>query len=302
MSCDNPPPVIVWNIFFVTVVLPLVTIALLWRRRRRPFAAWLTTLVLTAGVAGFGLLVAPWGWFGVPLRIVIAVAFVTALILSLRPPAEPEPASPSNVRMLVMVLIGVFFGRVAIGAIQAHRVPAGAIDAGFPLARGTYLVVQGGSHPAANYHAQHPQQRYAIDVVKLNVAGLRARGLYPDEAKAYAIFGQTVISPCDGTIAAAVDAFPDASRISLDEKNPAGNHVVVRCGDIDVTLAHLQRGSVAVRPGAQVTRGTPLARAGNSGNSTEPHLHVHAVRDGAAVPLRFDGRWLVRNAIVRKGE
>ena len=97
-----------------------------------------------------------------------------------------------------------------------------------------------------------------------------------------------------------VDAFPDAARISLDEKNPAGNHVIVRCGDANMTLAHLQRGSVAVRAGAHVTRGTPLGRVGNSGMSTEPHLHVHAERDGAAVPLRFDGRWLVRNAIVRK--
>ncbi len=293
---------VVWNIFFVTILLPLVTIALLWRRRRRPFAAWLTTLLLAAGVSGFGLLVGPWGWFGVPLRIVIALAFVIALIMSLRPPVEAEPASPSNVRMLVMVLIGMFFGRVAIGAIEARRVPPGAIDVGFPLTRGTYLVGQGGSHPAANYHAQHPQQRYAVDIAKLNAAGMRARGLYPDDAKKYAIFGDAVVSPCDGTIIAAVDGFPDASRVSLDEKNPAGNHVVIRCGDADVTLAHFQRGSVMVRPGARVRRGTPLARAGNSGNSTEPHLHVHAVRNGAGVPLRFEGRWLVRNSIVRKGE
>jgi hypothetical protein len=49
-----------------------------------------------------------------------------------------------------------------------------------------------------------------------------------------------------------------------------------------------------------VTAGTPLARVGNSGNTTEPHLHIHADRAWVAVPARFDGRWLVRNAIVRK--
>jgi murein DD-endopeptidase MepM/ murein hydrolase activator NlpD len=83
-----------------------------------------------------------------------------------------------------------------------------------------------------------------------------------------------------------------------DEKNVAGNHVVVRCGDADVWLAHLRRGTVAVRSGASVTRGALLGRAGNSGNTTEPHLHVHAERGGRAVPVRFDGRWLVRNATV----
>ena len=292
--------VVVWNIFFGTVLLPLIAIALLWRRRRQPFSAWLATLLMATGIAGFSVLVAPWGWFGVPLRVLIAVAFLAALVMSLRRPADPEAAPPSGVRLLVMVLIGVFFGRVAIGALLAYGVPAGAVNMGFPLTRGTYLIVQGGSHPAANYHAHEPEQRYAVDIVKLNGAGMRAQGLYPDDAKAYAIFGDSVVSPCEGIILAAVDAFPDASRISLDTKNPAGNHVVVRCGDIDVTLAHLRRGSVAVRPGTFVKRGTPLARAGNSGSSPEPHLHVYAVRNGAGVPLRFDGRWLVRNSIVRK--
>lgn len=291
---------VVWNIFFIAIFLPLIVIALLGRRRRQPFSAWLATLLMAAGIVGFSVLVAPWGWFGVPLRILIALAFLVALVMSLRRPVDPEAASLSGVRILVMVLIAVFFGRVAIGAIQAHSVPAGAIDVGFPLTHGAYLVLQGGSHPAANYHVHDPQQRYALDLAKLNAAGMRARGLYPDDANAYAIFGDTVISPCDGTIVAAADAFPDASRISLDTKNPAGNYVIVRCGDVDVTLAQLRRGSVAVRTGARVTRGAPLARAGNSGNSTEPHLHIHAVRNGAGVPLRFDGRWLVRNSIVRK--
>jgi hypothetical protein len=189
---------------------------------------------------------------------------------------------------------------VAIGVLRAHRVPFGAVDVGFPLAQGTYLVAQGGSEPAANIHAQHPAQRYAVELVKLNSAGMRARGIYPNDAAAYTIFGETVVSPCDGTVLAAIDAFPDAARISLDEKNPLGNRVTLRCGDTDVTLAHLQRGSVAVRAGSSVTRGTPLGRVGNSGTSTEPHLQMHAERNGAGVPLRIDGRWLVRNAIIRK--
>jgi hypothetical protein len=291
---------VVWNILFATIILPLVAIALLWRRPRQPTSRWVATLLLAAGIAGFSVLAAPWGWFGVPLRFVIALLFAIAVVMSLRNPPQPDATPTSPFRILLMALIGMFFGVVAIGVLRAHRVPFGAIDVGFPLTRGTYLVAQGGSEPAANYHAQHPTQRYAVDLLKLNAAGMRARGLYPNDAKAYAIFGDTVVSPCDGTVLAAIDAFPDAARISLDEKTPAGNHVTLRCGDIDITLAHLQRGSVAVRAGAQVARGTPLGWVGNSGNSTEPHLHVHAERNGAGVPLRFDGRWLVRNSIIRK--
>lgn len=291
---------VVWNIFFATILLPLVAIALLWRRRRRPLSTWLATLVLAGGLAGFSVLAAPWGWFGVPLRIAIALLFAIAMAMSLRRPREEEAVPPSPFRLLLMVLIGLFFGVVAIGVVRARRVPPAAIDVGFPLTRGAYLVGQGGSHPAANYHAQDPKSRYAVDLMKLNSAGMRARGLYPDDAGAYAIFGDAVVSPCDGTIIAAIDGFPDAARISIDEKNPAGNHVIVRCGGANVALAHLQRGSVGIRAGVQVRRGTPLARVGNSGASSEPHLHIYAERGGVAVPLRFDGRWLVRNAIIRK--
>jgi murein DD-endopeptidase MepM/ murein hydrolase activator NlpD len=48
-----------------------------------------------------------------------------------------------------------------------------------------------------------------------------------------------------------------------------------------------------------VKEGQRIGRVGNSGNTSEPHLHIHAERDGAGVPLRFDGRFPVRNDLVR---
>lgn len=53
-----------------------------------------------------------------------------------------------------------------------------------------------------------------------------------------------------------------------------GNHLVLDLGDGRHALyAHLRRGSLAVRPGERVRAGQLLARCGNSGNSTEPHVH-----------------------------
>ncbi|MER6916806.1 M23 family metallopeptidase [Streptomyces sp. NPDC000594] len=55
-----------------------------------------------------------------------------------------------------------------------------------------------------------------------------------------------------------------------------GNRVVLDLGDGTYALyAHVQRGSVTVRPGDRVRAGQPIARCGNSGNSTEPHVHFH---------------------------
>jgi len=255
---------------------------------------------MAAGVVGFSLLAAPWGWFGFPLRTLIALLFVLAAISSSRrvPPEEHKQESP--VGFLVKIVIALFFGSVAVGVLRAHTVPHGAIALRLPLRGGTYLVEHGGSEPAATIYGQDPARRYAVDFVKLNGAGMRASGIFPDALTRYAIFDAEVLSPCAGTVVEAVGGLPDHAGAGEDAKNPAGNHVLLLCGDVNVILAHLRRGSVVVRANAAVPAGAPLGRVGNSGSSGEPHLHVHAERDGKAVPILFDGRWLVRNALVRR--
>ena len=73
-----------------------------------------------------------------------------------------------------------------------------------------------------------------------------------------------------------------------------GNHVVLDLGDgVDAVLAHLRRGSLRVAKGQRVTAGEQVAECGNSGNSTEPHLHFqlmdhHSVLFAAGLPFRLD--------------
>jgi murein DD-endopeptidase MepM/ murein hydrolase activator NlpD len=62
----------------------------------------------------------------------------------------------------------------------------------------------------------------------------------------------------------------------------------------------MQQGSVAVAEGDVVREGQLLGTVGNSGNTSEPHLHIHAEKDGEGVPIRFGGRFLVRNNLMRK--
>lgn len=89
----------------------------------------------------------------------------------------------------------------------------------------------------------------------------------------------------------------------MDRENMAGNHVAVDCGGFFVVLAHLRRGSIRVGRGDALQTGDLIGEMGNSGNSSEPHLHIHAQRglpDGAPLGgqplgLTINGRFLVRN-------
>lgn len=176
-------------------------------------------------------------------------------------------------------------------------------DLRFPLDDGDYYIAHGGAQTTINYHHAFAPQRFALDVVQLNRWGWRATGLFPRELTAYTIFGTTVVSPCSGQVIGAVDGLPDLPTGETDRKNVAGNHVVLRCDSLRIELAHLRQHSVRVQTGDVVDAGTPIGAVGNSGNTSEPHLHIHATAGGdndAGVPLTFAGRFLVRNDAVRQ--
>ncbi len=73
--------------------------------------------------------------------------------------------------------------------------------------------------------------------------------------------------------------------------NPAGNFVRILHDDGTMGVyLHLMKGSVAVREGQRVETGTRIARSGNTGNSTGPHLHFVVQRNvGLAIEsIPFD--------------
>jgi hypothetical protein len=102
----------------------------------------------------------------------------------------------------------------------------------------------------------------------------------------------------------AVDGLPDLAPPARDTQNPAGNHVVLECHHVRVLLAHLKEESLLVARGEYVETGQHLGQVGNSGNTSEPHLHIHAesglgeILTGEGIPITLDGRFLVRNSLI----
>jgi murein DD-endopeptidase MepM/ murein hydrolase activator NlpD len=207
-------------------------------------------------------------------------------------------------------------GTILVVAAQGSRPPERRmVDLAFPLRAGDYYIANGGSAALVNAHAMtlkserlraYRGQSYGIDIVRLNRFGVHSSLPAPRDPARYTIFGKRVYAPCEGIVARSEDGLPDVAPPHPDREHMAGNYVLVECGeygDFHVLLGHLRSGSVKVHPGDYVTTGTLLGEAGNSGNSNEPHLHIHAQRpghpwepfDGDPLPMRFDGRFLVRN-------
>ncbi len=133
--------------------------------------------------------------------------------------------------------------------------------------------------------------RFAIDWVKLDDAGLRAKGDADVVANAYA-YGAEVLAVADGTVVKVRNDFPEAARISENGRfalaDADGNHIVLDIGQQRYAFyEHLRPGSVRVAPGQRVRRGEVIAALGYSGSGNWPHLHFHV--GDAPSPLGAEG-------------
>ncbi|WP_158057005.1 M23 family metallopeptidase [Halorussus halophilus] len=161
---------------------------------------------------------------------------------------------------------------------------------------GEWTVVNGGPTRDDSHSWGILTQRYAYDLVMTDEAGKSYEG-DGDSPEEYYCFGEPVVAPADGVVVEASDGHRDYHRAGgwLDprQRDLRGNWVTIEHADDEYSdLAHLREDSVEVSEGQRVERGQRIGRCGNSGNSTEPHLHFH-VQDrpnfflGMGLPVYF---------------
>ena len=171
---------------------------------------------------------------------------------------------------------------------------------------------------------------YAIDLVPVDDHNRSAPAtwrtvLATEPSSAFVGFGRPLVAPISGTVVATLDgeidhdasrspaayllfALGQAKRIRSGIAAVAGNHVVIEAspGGPYVLMAHLQHGSLCVSAGQRIELGDPVGACGNTGNSTQPHVHLQAVDsldwDGArAVPIVFRSYRVVTAGMLRHG-
>lgn len=169
----------------------------------------------------------------------------------------------------------------------------------YPL-RGRFLARNSPARRVPSHGTHLMGTTYAIDLVPVDERGRSApwrwrAAVGTEDPRGFVGFGTEVLAPCAGEIVIVHDGETDhearrslptllpyllgqAGRLRQGPSAIAGNHVVISqgAGGPFVLLAHLQQGSVRVRVGDRVHPGEVVAACGNSGNSTQPHVHLQA--------------------------
>jgi hypothetical protein len=157
-----------------------------------------------------------------------------------------------------------------------------------PLTGEDWLAANGPSNTSLHRRALIPingrayiSQRFAIDWVQLNPDG-RTYARDPSDNKNYRAYGAEIHAVADGVVTQVKDGIPqnipgaNSRAVPMTLETISGNHVIMDIGNgLYALYAHMQPGSVRVKLGDKVTRGQVLGLLGNTGNSTEPHLHFH---------------------------
>lgn len=170
-----------------------------------------------------------------------------------------------------------------------------SITAKWPFDAETVVVWGGDSVENNLIHVTWPSERWAYDLV------MEPYGIGSKNNEEYGIWNKEIYSPVSGVVIAAYDKEKDITPGSEDFISLEGNHVYIKIDETDtyLLLNHLKKGSVTVKEGDQVVPGDVIGRIGNSGSTSEPHLHIHHQRQdptkilhpilAEGLPVYFEG-------------
>ncbi|XQE81064.1 M23 family metallopeptidase [Streptomyces microflavus] len=249
--------------------------------------------------------------------VALLVLVVVNLFVDLPGPMWSVTLLPAAVVAVLMLTTMVLQARAA----KPRGGPVAPVETEPPVTgRWTALNSPADKVPSHGTHVYG--QTYAIDIVAEPETGDGGSPARPPfrlfwpivrRNRDFPAFGAPLLAVADATVVRASDgrrdhlsrnSLPALAYLMLIEGNVRsvlgvhrviGNHVILDLGDGTYAVyAHVQRGSLQVRAGDTVRAGQPIARVGNSGNTTEPHLHFHLMDgpdpdDARGIPFTWRG-------------
>ena len=193
---------------------------------------------------------------------------------------------PAAIAERISVKIGDYPEALSIvtPATSVNKNPV--VEISSPLVGEDWVAANGPSNSSQHRRALIPvnghayiSQRFAIDWVQVYPDGKTYRG-DPSDNKNYRAYGAEIHAVADGVVTQIGDGIPQNTpgakslAVPITLETIGGNHVIMEIGNgLFAFYAHMQPGSLRVKVGDRVTRGQVLGLLGNTGNSSEPHLH-----------------------------
>ena len=140
---------------------------------------------------------------------------------------------------------------------------------------GEWFVFWGGDTKEQNYHVISQSQKNAFDLVQVGANGrtFKSDGKKNDD---YYAFGQPILSVCDAIVEEVTEGIGDNDPGVMNPRHVTGNSIILKTKAGEYILyAHFKSNSLKVKKGDTIKKGQVLGLCGNSGNSSEPHLHFH---------------------------
>lgn len=157
---------------------------------------------------------------------------------------------------------------------------------------GEWFVFWGGDTKRQNIHRDAPSQRFAFDFGTVDKTGKTHKGDGKKNEDYYA-FGKEILAPANGIIIDVIEGVRDNEPGFMNPYSAVGNCVVAKHNKQEISiLCHFKFGSIKVKVGEKVKTRQLLGLCGNSGNSSEPHLHYHLqdnpiIQDGKGIKCFF---------------
>jgi murein DD-endopeptidase len=193
---------------------------------------------------------------------------------------------PAAIENRISVKIGDYPEAMSVVTLPTSVINKPVVVIAPPLRGEDWLSGNGPSNTSLHRRALIPidghayiSQRFAIDWVQLNPDGKTYTG-DPSDNKNYRAYGAEILAVADGVVTQIKDGIPQNTpgaktlAVPITLETIGGNHVIEDVGGgLYAFYAHMQPGSLRVKVGDRVRRGQVLGLLGNSGNSSEPHLH-----------------------------
>ena len=304
-------------------IIPIILILWTWNRSYSSMMAWVIQALILISYMTFVYLMGSWVFASFYLRyalLILAAATIIRSFIQVRnlPFFVPPPFS-GWIGYGAGIIISAVLIYFVVGAFRSYFYSEPPVHLAFPFKNGVYAVFEGGNGRRSslmNYHygaAQHQgantnlSMRYAVDITKVTPWGNDAYGFLPMQNERYAVFNQTVYSPCEGEVLDVEDKWPNETPWRGNPPYNVGNHVLIATKEFGVLMGHLQKGSILVKVGEKVSKGQAIAQTGNSGWTSQPHLHIQAMKVSAGLfwgweglPIYFDGKNPVKNTLFFK--